>query len=171
QGRVVRAVVGLVAEQERERDQRGDEGDQDRGRREIPGAAARQPRAPDRDRQGGDQRREEADPGGDDQPRSVLSRSTSRSSLRRAIATIRPRPTTTSEAATAITASAKICPSPFPWYRENAIRARFDPLSMISRESRTISGLRRMSTPSAPVQNRKPETQRYQTTSGPIIAR
>ena len=40
-------------------------------------------------------------------------------------ATIRPRPTTTSEAATAITASAKIWPSPSPWWRENAIRARF----------------------------------------------
>ena len=70
--------------------------------------------------------------------------STSRSSRRRAMATIRPRPTTTSEAATAITASAKICPSPLPKWRENAISARFAPFSMISSESSTISGLRRM---------------------------
>ena len=41
-------------------------------------------------------------------PRSSVSLSTSRSSRRLAIATINPRPTTTSEAATAITASAKI---------------------------------------------------------------
>ena len=44
-------------------------------------------------------------------------------------ATTRPSPTHTSEAATAITASAKIWPSPFPHRRANAIRARFDPLS------------------------------------------
>src|SRR5215218_11150704 len=42
---------------------------------------------------------------------------------------------------------------------------------MISSESRTISGLRRMSTPSAPVQKRKAATQRYQTTSGPFTSR
>ena len=41
------------------------------------------------------------------------------------MATIRPRPTTTSEAATAITASAKIWPSLVAGWRENAIRARF----------------------------------------------
>src|SRR5919197_571171 len=41
---------------------------------------------------------------------------------------------------------------------------------MISSESRTISGLRRSSSPSAPVANRKPATQRYQAMLGPSIA-
>src|SRR5919201_1729690 len=40
---------------------------------------------------------------------------------------------------------------------------------MISSESRTISGFRRSRTPSAPVENRKAATQRYQATSGPSI--
>src|SRR5437588_4979472 len=38
---------------------------------------------------------------------------------------------------------------------------------MISSESSTISGLRRSSTPSAPVAKRKPETAKYQATLGP----
>src|SRR5437773_12240817 len=83
------------------------------------------------------------------------------------MATIRPRPTTTSEAATAITASAKIWPLDSPCRRENAIRARFAPLSMISSESSTISGLRRSSTPRTPVANRNAATARYQAISGP----
>src|SRR5215208_6218870 len=41
---------------------------------------------------------------------------------------------------------------------------------MISSESRTISGLRRIRTPRAPVQKRKPASARYQTTSGPFTA-
>src|SRR5437660_3748789 len=97
-------------------------------------------------------------------------RSTSSVIRFRFIATTRPRPTTTSDAATAITASAKICPSPRPWWRENAIRARFAPLSMISSESRTISGLRRSRTPSAPTEKRKAATPRYQAMSGPSIS-
>src|SRR5205085_11481117 len=40
---------------------------------------------------------------------------------------------------------------------------------MISSDSRTISGLRRSRTPSAPVPNKKPATARYQATSGPSI--
>src|SRR4029453_12781849 len=80
---------------------------------------------------------------------------------------IRPRPTTTSEAATAITASAQSSPGSAPPRRANVISARFAPLSMISSESRTISGLRRSRTPSAPVENRKAATTRYQATSGP----
>src|SRR5438093_4672881 len=84
------------------------------------------------------------------------------------MATIRPSPTTTSEAATAITASAKICPAPPPCSRAKPIRARLAPLSMISSESRTISGLRRRSTPSAPVANRNADTAIYQATSGPF---
>src|SRR3712207_8588556 len=47
-------------------------------------------------------------------PRSVVNLSTSRSSRRLDMATTRPSPITTSEAATAITASAKICPSTSP---------------------------------------------------------
>src|SRR5215204_3417953 len=101
-------------------------------------------------------------------PRSVDSLSTSSSSRRRCTATIRPRPTTTSEAATAITASANTCPSNSPWWRENVISARFAPLSMISSERRTISGLRRSITPSAPIANRNAATARYHVRSGPI---
>ena len=74
------------------------------------------------------------------------------------IATTRPSPTHTSDAATAITASAKIWPAPLCQWRENAISARLPPFSMISSESSTISGLRRMSTPSAPIPNRKAAT-------------
>src|SRR5205814_768837 len=103
-------------------------------------------------------------------PRSPVSWSTSSSSRRRPIATISPRPTTTSDAATAMTASAKICPSPPPCWRAKAISARFAPLSMISSESSTISGLRRSSTPSAPVEKRKAATARYHVMSGPFIA-
>src|SRR2546430_4261109 len=44
---------------------------------------------------------------------------------------------------------------------------RSAPLSMISSESRTISGFRRNSTPSAPTENRNAATARYQATSGP----
>src|SRR5207247_8951394 len=50
-----------------------------------------------------------------------------------------------------------------------AIRARWAPFSMISSESRTISGFLRNSTPSAPVENRNAATARYQATSGPCI--
>src|SRR5687767_8602486 len=41
---------------------------------------------------------------------------------------------------------------------------------MISSESRTISGLRRSSTPRAPVANRNADRVRYQETSGPCTA-
>src|SRR5205085_5204234 len=146
--------------------------ERDEGREggEVAGAAARDPVPEERDQEGRAERREQADPGGDDHPRSVRSLSTSRSRFRREMATIRPRPTTTSEAATAMTASAKICPAPFPWWRAKAISARFAPFSMISSERSTISGLRRRSTPSAPVANRNAETARYQETSGPLTA-
>src|SRR5512146_880907 len=102
-------------------------------------------------------------------PLSVVSLSTSSSTLRRPMATISPRPTTTSEAATAITAIANTWPSSCPKRRANAISARFAPFSMISTESRMISGLRRTSTPSAPVTKRSPARTRYQPTSGPCI--
>src|SRR3954451_11426588 len=102
-------------------------------------------------------------------PRSVLSLSTSSSRLRRPIATIRPRPTTTSEAAIAITAIANTWPSSWPRRRTNTIRARLTPLSMISTESRMISGLRLTRTPTAPVTNSRAATTRYQPMSGPCI--
>ena len=65
---------------------------------------------------------------------------------------------TTSDAATAITASAKIWPAPLCAWRENAISARLAPFNMISSVSSTISGLRRSSTPSAPIPNRNAES-------------
>jgi hypothetical protein len=53
-----------------------------------------------------------------------------------------------------MTVSAKICPVPVPVWRANAISARLPAFSMISRARRTISGLRRISTPKAPVAKR-----------------
>src|SRR5262249_41146667 len=102
-------------------------------------------------------------------PRSVFSRSTSSAIRFLFSATTRPRPTTTSDAATAMTAIANTWPAPSPRCRAYPIRARLAPLSMISSESRTISGLRRRSTPRAPVENRNPATARYQATLGPNI--
>jgi hypothetical protein len=67
-----------------------------------------------------------------------------------------------------MTASAKIWPASSPCCRANAIRARFPPLSMISSESRMISGLRRSITPSAPSEKSMVATIRYQTMSGPF---
>src|SRR5215470_5371432 len=83
---------------------------------------------------------------------------------------MRPRPTTTSEAATAITEMAKIWPSSRPCRRENAISSRFAAFSMISTLSRMISGLRRSITPRAPVVNRNAERITYHVMSGPCIA-
>src|SRR4051812_17779180 len=50
------------------------------------------------------------------------------------------------------------------------MNARLQAFSMISSESRIVSGLRRISTPNAPVANRNAATPRYQLTSGPSIA-
>src|SRR5262249_21938698 len=152
-----------------EGDDRRDERGERRGRRDVARRAPRDPHAGGGDRERGGERQREADPGGRIHPRSVLSLSTSSSTCRRPIATIRPRPTTNSDAATAITAIANTWPSSCPSRREKAIRARFAPLSMISTESRMISGLRRTSTPSAPVTNSTPARTRYQPTSGPCI--
>src|SRR3954447_15567810 len=85
------------------------------------------------------------------------------------MATIRPRPTTTSDAATAITEMAKIWPSSPPCSRDIAIRSRFAAFSMISTESRMIRGLRRSITPSAPVEKRIALRITYQLISGPCI--
>ena len=81
-----------------------------------------------------------------------------RSAIRRLyIATIRPRPITTSQAATTITISANTWPSPVPVMREKAISARLPAFSISSSESSTTSGLRRVSTPVAPMQKRNAE--------------
>src|SRR5919199_3041365 len=50
------------------------------------------------------------------------------------------------------------------------MNARLQAFSMISSESRIVSGLRRIRTPNAPVANRKAATPRYQLTSGPRMA-
>src|SRR3954462_6933458 len=68
----------------------------------------------------------------------------------------------TSHAATTITTIAKIWPSTLPHMRAKAISAMFAALSMSSRQSSTTSGLRRVSTPPAPMQNTSAETTRYQ---------
>ncbi len=73
-----------------------------------------------------------------------------------------PSPMQTSQAATVITMIARICPSPLPHMRENAISARLAPLSISSRQSSTTSGLRRTITPKAPVQKTIAERARYQ---------
>src|SRR5690348_7338297 len=86
------------------------------------------------------------------------------------MATMSPSPTTTSDAATAITEMAKIWPSSPPCSRDIAIRSRFAELSMISTESRMISGFRRSITPSAPVANSSPDSTTYHWRSGPCIA-
>src|SRR5438552_12911896 len=49
--------------------------------------------------------------------------------------------------------------------REKAISARLPAFSISSRQSRMTSGLRRISTPPAPIANRRPERTRYQLTS------
>ena len=77
-------------------------------------------------------------------------------------ATIRPRPTATSQAATTMTISAKIWPSWLPCMREKATSARLPALSISSRQSRITSGLRRTSTPPAPIEKTSAETTRYQ---------
>ena len=68
----------------------------------------------------------------------------------------------TSQAATTMTMIAKIWPSPLPCMRLKATSARFAALSMSSRQSRITSGLRRVSTPAAPMVNTSAETARYQ---------
>src|SRR2546423_671038 len=81
------------------------------------------------------------------------------------MATIRPSPTTTSQAAITITTIAKTCPSELPSMRLKATSARLPALSISSRQSRITSGLRRSSTPAAPVANRSAERTTYQEAS------
>src|SRR4051812_37665734 len=74
------------------------------------------------------------------------------------MATITPSPTVTSHAATTMTMIAKTWPSPLPCMRLKPISARLAALSISSRQSRMTSGLRRVSTPAAPMQNTNAET-------------
>src|SRR3954451_13283473 len=60
------------------------------------------------------EREDEPGPGGCAHPRSSRRSSTLSGSRRRNMATIRPRPTTTSHAATTMTISANTCPSALP---------------------------------------------------------
>src|SRR5581483_7022808 len=165
-GREVAAPVALRAQAE-ERPDRAGERDEDARRRDPAGRDARDAVAGEQDEQRPGERREQAEPRAGDHPRSSESSSTSSVSRLRWIATTRPSPTHTSDAATAITVSAKICPAPFPACRANAMRARFPPFSMISSESSTMIGLRRTRTPSAPVPKRNAAIPRYQAIPGP----
>ena len=61
-----------------------------------------------------------------------------------------------------MTMIAKTWPSMLPHIRENAMSAMFAALSISSRQSSMTSGLRRVSTPPAPMQNTSAETIRYQ---------
>src|SRR5205823_2799569 len=108
------AVGRVLAEQSSEGRERTAERDEARGRRDVAGDDTRQARAAERDQDRTDERREQADPGTRDHPLRLFSRSTSRGTLRRFNATTRPSPTTTSDAATAITAIANTCPSARP---------------------------------------------------------
>src|ERR1700759_1025409 len=78
------------------------------------------------------------------------------------MATIRPSPTVTSQAATTITISAKTCPSSLPPMRATATSASWAAWSISSRHSRIPSGLRCVSPPAAPMQKMIAETLRYQ---------
>src|SRR6266487_6123015 len=89
---------------------RAPEGDEAADGRDPGGGDAGDPRAEQRDQDRAAERREQAEPGAAGHPRSSESVSTSSESCRRWSATTRPSPTHTSEAATAMTASAKIWP-------------------------------------------------------------
>src|SRR4029450_3361745 len=79
----------------------------------------------------------------------------------------------TSQAATTMTMIAKTWPSPLFHMREKAISAMLAAFSMSSRQSRITSGLRRVSTPAAPIEKISALTTRYQSrlTSRPPSAR
>src|SRR3954470_11395929 len=116
-GQVLELDQGADAAEERQEDRAGaDQAGRLRGHRAVQQAA--------RDRPSQREREHEPAPGADAHPRISDTSSTSIGILRRYIATIRPSPITTSQAATTITISAKICPSPVPVMRLNAISAR-----------------------------------------------
>ena len=81
--REMRSLLRLLAQDREERDRRSDERRRHGQGCEVAGCPARPAGAAEGDRDGGAERREEADPGGGDHPRSVDSLSTSSSSFRR----------------------------------------------------------------------------------------
>src|SRR5579859_3584526 len=109
----MRARARGLAEHLGKRDKRSSEREPRSRRREETRPAARDALAANSDQRRRGQRREQRDPGGGidrSHPRNVRSLSTSSASWRRPIATINPSPTTTSDAATAMTAIAKTWP-------------------------------------------------------------
>src|SRR5205814_7676010 len=99
-----------------QREDRGHEREPDRGAPDPAGHAPGLRPPSERGDQHPRERKRDHEPSaqGDAHPRSSETSSTSIGTRRRYIATIRPRPTTTSQAATTITTSAKTCPSPLP---------------------------------------------------------
>ena len=67
------------------------------------------------------------------------------------MATMMARPTATSAAATHRTKKTRAWPLMEPWRSPNATKARLAALSMISMDMKMTSGLRRTSTPRAPI--------------------
>ncbi len=105
--RELEALLRLVTEQRDEGGDRAREADEDRERPDPAGRAPADAPAGEHDQEEPGKRGEQAEPaaaGG--HPRSSERRSTSSASRRRLSATMRPSPTHTSDAATAITASA-----------------------------------------------------------------
>src|SRR6266511_5423537 len=161
------AVRGRVVEEHEQRPDRRHEGGEDRARRDPTRAAARELAKPETAHQAAREREGDHEPpvGGRAHPRRLRMSSTLSGRRRRYIATIRPSPTTTSQAATTITTSAKTCASWSPFARPKASSARLPALSISSRHSRMTSGLRRISTPAAPVAKSSAERTRYQVMS------
>src|SRR5262249_54052091 len=127
------------------------ESDEDARRGDPGGGQARDPRSAQQDQDRADERREQVEPGAAGHPRSSESLSTSSERFRRLSATTRPSPTQTSDAAMAITPSAKIWPAPLCQWRASAISARLPALSISSSEGSTTVGFRPMGCPSAQV--------------------
>src|SRR6202000_905408 len=141
-----------------------DEGEEDRRGADDPGEAPGGLAVAERDRDRAEQREEEDEPGpaGGGHPRSSFRLSTSSGSLRRKIATIRPRPTTTSQAAITLTPRAKTWPWALPTSRLKATSARLPAFSISSRQSRITIGLRRTRMPIAPIVKSRALRQMYQ---------
>ena len=93
-----------------------------------------------------------------------------RSGLRRRMATMMPRPTTTSAAATTITKNTVVCP---PMSLELRLRAatklRLTALSISSTHISMMSGLRRTSTPTVPMPNSTAASTRYHVVVGTAV--
>src|ERR1700761_7782784 len=147
------AARRVFAEQLDQRQDPADEGEADRGGADDPGSPPRgfAEAQRDQDRAGQREEQDQPAPGGGAHPRRLRRSSTSSGSLRRKIATIRPRPTTTSQAATTITTRAKTWPWALPTSRLKATSARLPAFSISSRQSRITIGLRRTRMPIAPI--------------------